>query len=225
MPPDGSQPPRNSDGHRDRRFRIAGFRVAKRAMQWTAAGVVVTTATIVIPILFSAIVITILSRLPGGQSGTQSGGNITGNNNDNNVFKNYQIFQEGLSSDANAEQVRQRAKRFSNVKPVPPGPWPFSVIDVGDLGLKIRSSGTKGGQQIGSAAENTAVWADCVLLTDFTPPAENMVGPRWIRIRWPNNVPTRAYFTSEPSNPFEGWAYAGNLVPAGHNGEIPSCDQ
>jgi len=221
VPPDDSQPPRNSDGHRDRRFRIAGFRVAKRAMQWTAAGVVVATAAIVIPILFREP----SPELPGGQSGTQSGGNITGNNNDNNVFKNYQIFQEGLSSDANAEQVRQRAKRFSNVKPVPPGPWPFSVVDVGDLGLKIRSSGTKGGQQIGSAAENTAVWADCVLLTDFTPPAENMVGPRWIRIRWPNNVPTRAYFNSEPSNPFEGWAYAGNLVPAGHNGEIPSCDQ
>lgn len=217
--PDDSPPARNSDGHRDRRLKIAGFRVSKRAMQWTAAGVVVAAAAIVIQILFRE---PSSPEMRDGQSGTQSGGNITGNNN---VVSNFQTFQQGLGSDANAEHVRQRAKKFSSIKPIPPGPWPFRVVDVGDLGLIIRSSGTKSGQQIGSAAEDTAVWADCALLTDFTPPAENMVGPRWIRIKWPNNVPMRTFFNSEPSSSFEGWAYAGNLVPAGHNGEIPSCDQ
>lgn len=133
-----------------------------------------------------------------------------------------QKFQNNLPADATSEEARALAARYANVKPSPKGPWAFYVLDT-QIGLKVRTSGVQAGVQIGSAGDGALVWAECRQITSFAPPAEFPVGPRWLRIRWPNNNPTKKFMDSSPEDPYTGYVYEGYVVPAGHNGHIPAC--
>lgn len=107
--------------------------------------------------------------------------------------------------------------------PAGDGPWPFTVADVGPLGLVVRSSGDETGTQIGSTSETLTLWADCVQNTGFDPRPDTGAGPLWYRIRWPTDRPGKDFLTSSPVDRYRGWVYVGFVVPSGHNGQIPQC--
>lgn len=103
------------------------------------------------------------------------------------------------------------------------GPWPYTVANVGPLGLIVRSFGDETGTQVGSAAETLTLWADCVQNTGFDPRPDTGVGPLWYKVRWPTVQPGKAFLTSSPSDRYRAWVYAGFVVPSGHSGQLPEC--
>jgi hypothetical protein len=43
------------------------------------------------------------------------------------------------------------------------------------------------------------------------------------RVKWAQQEPSIDFFESDPGADETAWAYAGYLVPWGHNGDIPIC--
>jgi len=113
--------------------------------------------------------------------------------------------------------------KSGDASPVGDGPWPFTVGDVGPLGLIVRSAGDETGTQVGSTSETLTLWADCVQNTGFDPRPDTGAGPLWYRIRWPTDQPGKDFLTSSPVDRYRGWVYAGFVVPSGHNGQLPEC--
>lgn len=110
------------------------------------------------------------------------------------------------------------------------GPWPFVVVDTfiqgQDWGLFARTSNQVHAEKLGTAANRSMIWADCIAESDFTPAdvtGDNNVGPQWLRVRWtPASSPT-ARSVSEPTETQRAWMYRGATVPLKHNGNIPTC--
>ena len=71
--------------------------------------------------------------------------------------------------------------------------------------------------------DRSVLWADCLATTAFEPDPVVKAGPKWLRIRWPNQSPTNKFFNSGTSDPFRGYAYVGYTIPYGHNGRILAC--
>ncbi len=132
-------------------------------------------------------------------------------------------FRAALPRNPTERQLRDSGTRYAQVSPQGPAPWAFIVVADPSLGLKVRTSGLADGSQIGTAAFNAEVWAECRQDTGFN--AGEPSGSVWYRIRWPNETPTIEFFNSSPGDSGEGWVYGGLLVPAGHNGDIPDCAQ
>ncbi|TCK26867.1 helix-turn-helix domain-containing protein [Pseudonocardia endophytica] len=104
------------------------------------------------------------------------------------------------------------------------GVGPVVVTRAGPLGLIVRSSGTRDGEQIGSAAEGQTLWAECHAVTDFDPRPDTGKGPVWYRVRWPSSGPTKDFLGSTPDDAYVGWVYGGFAVPrAPENTQIPHC--
>jgi hypothetical protein len=160
----------------------------------------------------------------GGSSNRADAGSavIDGSGNEVTV-EYYEHFVEEAEGTSDHEEVRALAAEFSDVEPTGEGPWPFWVV-VSPDGLQVRSTGTQEGDQVGSVTNGSTVWADCVATTEFDPGAQSNVGPSWLRIRWPSDEPGTTFANSTPTAPFSAFVYRGYVVPAGHNGAIPACE-
>ena len=126
----------------------------------------------------------------------------------------------GKKSDS---QIRQEVASVSTNNPPGTGPWPYIVLGTADLGLRVLSKGEADGIQIGSAANRSFLWAECIQETSYTPDSVVDVGPRWLRVKWPNKDSTVVFLPSAPSDRFRGFVYSGYTQPYGHNGKIPKC--
>lgn len=107
----------------------------------------------------------------------------------------------------------------SDTKELPPptgtGPWPYRVENTGALGVFIRSGPRKSDVRLPGnpvAFDNTTLFADCQVISDFDPEPDTGAGGRWLNIHWP-----------EAASPAGNFVYAAYAVPIGHNGAIPSC--
>jgi hypothetical protein len=111
------------------------------------------------------------------------------------------------------------------------GAFPFQVIDVGQLGLFIRtcpeeSCGCTGAncEKLSAAPEDAILWAECQADTGFIPKGDPP-GP-WYRIRWSRGVGgTRkvGIATSSPHERYRGWAYSRYLEPVDPGTSLPTC--
>jgi hypothetical protein len=126
--------------------------------------------------------------------------------------------------------VREAVAKLSQDPPQGPPPWSFLVYDTRDatgteIGLKIKAEPTFAGPQIGSARASSILWADCYVLSDYNPGngSRNDVGPKWLRVHWPTNVPGSTFIDALRTDQFTGYAYAGYALPFNHNGDIPFC--
>ena len=129
------------------------------------------------------------------------------------------------SDDAELKKVL-RASPSAAQDPAPPGPWPFAVVDTGDLGLFARTTPDALATRVGHAANRGMVWADCQVDSEFTPPdvsGENAVGPKWVKVRWKHLPDGTNRGLSEPSHTETAFMYRGALEPVAHNGNIPPC--
>jgi hypothetical protein len=119
-------------------------------------------------------------------------------------------------------EVRQAAEDFVNTPPNGEGPWPF-VVAGSEIGLKVRSTNTREGEQLGGLDELHTAWVICKAVSDFDADPSTGVGPRWYKIGWTQQQPSSGFFESTPTTEQTAWAYAGYLVPSGHNGDVPGC--
>jgi hypothetical protein len=127
---------------------------------------------------------------------------------------------------ASVEELQQQRFDESPQDVIKNGPWPFIVYDTEEptlMGLKVRSSNTADGVQLGAIVDRGTAWVDCREDSGFDPDPVRGVGGLWYRVRWPSEEPSNSYLESEPSSPYAAWAFAGYLAPVGHNGQVPEC--
>jgi hypothetical protein len=124
--------------------------------------------------------------------------------------------------EADEAEVRQAAEEFADMPPKGDGPWPF-VVTGSEIGLKVRSTNTREGEQLGGLDELHTAWVICKAVSDFDADPSTDVGPLWYKIGWTQQQPSTGFFESTPTTEQTAWAYAGYLVPSGHNGAVPDC--
>lgn len=196
---------------------MAAASLSRKGVFWTAAGVIVAGVGVIVTIVLS------------GQS--SNGGDVqqSGSNNqqadDGGVVVGRDLVQQ-FTQEARGRtraEVEEIAKRYAGVSPKSGEPAPFLVVDA-PRHLWVRSSGAVGGQHIGAVFNESTVWADCLDTTGFDPDQTDRFGDVWLRIRWHTDKPNNDIASSQPSGRYQGWVYAGQTLPAGHNGKIPQCD-
>ena len=202
---------------------------ARKALYWTIASVVVAVIAIVVSVMIADDggglhqPSTVSDQQQNGTSNYQQNGagNAIVQGDHNQVEINSQKFKEEVRG-LTREEAAQQAEKYRDVVPKPGEPGPYLVLDAPHH-LWVRSSGTTTGHHIGAAFNNATIWADCVTTTTFDPDRTDTTGPVWLRIRWPNEKPSDTLMASQPSDKYTGWVYAGQTLPAGHNGTIPTC--
>ena len=156
-----------------------------------------------------------------GTTQTQTGGSGNTQIENNGVINNNaQEFAEG-SKGQSREEILQAAEKYKGVPPPPGGVAPYLVVASGNL--FVRDSPKSDGKQIGAAWHNTLVYAGCSVESDFDPILDDEMKGEWVKVRWPTLKPSRDMLVGQPSDPLQGWVYRGRIVPAGHNGNLPSC--
>lgn len=133
---------------------------------------------------------------------------------------------KAMASDDTELRARLRGQPGASTSPNGIGPWPFVVVDTGDLGLYARTTNLAQAVRVGTAANWSTVWADCIAETGFTPPdvtGETAVGPKWLQVRWKHLSDSGARGHSEPTETQRAWMYRGATEPLQHNGDIPRC--
>lgn len=120
-------------------------------------------------------------------------------------------------------QFRSEMAKLSTAPPPDKGPYQYVVVDTGKLGLKVRTGPELNDEQFGSAGNRSILWAECQLRSNFNADPSMKVGPVWLKIHWPNTTGTQ-WANSQPKDPAQAWVFAGYVVPAGHNGTIPTCN-
>lgn len=126
------------------------------------------------------------------------------------------------------EEIRDDATQWADVEPTGAGPWSMIVTAGGDapepLGLKVRSSPTADGIQIGSVPDRMFVVAVCRIDSGFDPfPGLYDHGSVWFGIRWPTLEPGTGFLNSTRTDPYIGYVWSGAVVPQGTNGNFPGC--
>jgi hypothetical protein len=160
----------------------------------------------------------------GGQNQTQGGSSNTQvqNKGSGDIVINANEFQqEAKKEDLDYNELMAKAAEFKSQLPPTGDVAPYLVAAPGNL--FVRNSPSKAGQRIGAAWDKTLVYAGCQSSADFDPVLDDTIGAVWIKIRWPDLNLGDDMKASQPSNPLQGWVYAGRVVPAGHNGGIPAC--
>jgi hypothetical protein len=151
-----------------------------------------------------------------------SAGTCQVNGSSNIVTCQYQ--NEAQAAEGKTEDlILQESQRSIAIPPQGTGPWPFIVVHDFGMGLKVRTTDTAEGIQIGGIPTHHTVWAVCQQNSGFDPAPETRNGPIWLKVKWANMSPGENFFESEISAPSTGWAYKGYLVPLGHDGQIPTC--
>lgn len=122
-----------------------------------------------------------------------------------------QVHEQELIADAEEDR---------NSPPLGNGPWPFAVVRDQNIGLKVRTTNTAEGMQIGGLAHLHTAWAVCKQRSGFDPEG---LGDLWYKIKWDNQQRSTAFFESETGATDTGWVISSYLVPVNHNGNIPDC--
>jgi len=193
--------------------------VSRTTMWLTGAGLVLAGLAIVV----NVVVVSLKahhadrSQRQSGQNNHQYGdGNVVNNGiADGQTFG--QLVQEKLRADA-----ERLSRQYAHVDPPSDRPAPYLLAGT-PHGVWVRSTPTIDGRHVGAVPDGGTVWADCQLTTDFDPNIADRTGPVWLRIRWPSNRPNDNWGSSQPSDRYRGWMYAGLPIPAGHNGKLPTC--
>ena len=136
-----------------------------------------------------------------------------------------QAVTKASQSSATDAEFKSELAKSATAAPTAPGPWPFVVVDTGDLGLFARSSNEVNAEYLGTALNRAIIWADCVATSNFAPAdvsGEDAVGPLWLKVRWAAVEPMQNS-VSEPTEEATAWMYRGLAVPLKHNGQIPAC--
>lgn len=201
-------------------------------MHWTRLAAVLTGVGVAVALTFG--VVSACSTDDPQQPSTNQIG--TGNNNctsgstcDVNITHVDQIVRDAESaagSDDSEMRKQLRAAAGATQPPKGPQPYPFLVVDTGELGLFARTTNVVNGVRVGNTANHELVWANCLATSDFTPgdvSGETNVGPMWIQIRWKHLAGGQVRGLSEPNEKQTAWMYRGDLEPVGHNGDIPAC--
>ena len=176
----------------------------------------------VIAAVVAVLTLVVMVWQPGGSPFDNRGGNNCSQHSSCTITTEVkQILQNPGADDATVRKQLLDAGRGR--KPTGTGPWPFVVLDTGEVGLEVRNDPGRPGRQIGSLGARTIGWVDCQIRNDFDPGGGSNPGPVWYRLRWPTNRQGVKFQNSQPSDTFRGWGYAGYLVPAGHDGSIPPC--
>lgn len=155
-----------------------------------------------------------------GQSGKIDGaGQICQSKTGNVDCRQYPT--EGIRSE---EQAIESSRSHMNDPPPATGPWPFTVVNTGTQGLKVRSTNTVEGVQLGALPNLNTAWAECQTDSPFDPVPNDEGGAKWLRIKWDQQTQDdKNYYESQPDAKATGWIYRGLVVPLGHNGTIPQC--
>jgi hypothetical protein len=197
----------------------SGAYVMTRSSIWARVGVVAGVVAAVV-----AIVAIFLTR--SGQSNKAkvggSASNCQVNGNSNTVTCDYQNKAQGAEGQTE-DLILAESQKSMSIPPRGNGPWPFIVVHDFGMGLKVRTTDTPEGVQIGGIPSHHTVWAVCQQNSGFDPAPETGNGPVWLKVKWANTSPGQNFFESEISAQSTGWAYKGYVVPLGHNGQIPAC--
>ncbi|WP_420116151.1 hypothetical protein [Micromonospora sp.] len=195
------------------------------AWSWNRKNLTVAICGVLATVVFG-VVACLQSGQGGGHGDSQSQTGGTGNKQAQNggqaadVINNANIFQNG-ARELTREEALERAERYADVPPPPGDLAPYLVVAPGHL--FVRTSPEAGGRRAGAAWDKTLVYAGCSMTTSFDPVLDDEVAGVWIKIRWPRLDPGDDMRSSQSSDPLQGWAYAGRLVPAGHSGRIRTC--
>lgn len=157
------------------------------------------------------------SQVQSGSSNTQvqGGGQVAGTIN--NYADDFKRDAAGLS----LEDANKKAEKYKD-KPPPAGDMAqYLVVAPGNL--YVRDTPDVKGKHIGAAYHEAIVYAGCSVQNDFDAVLTDEVDGLWIKIHWPTLKPSNDMLASQPSDPLQGWVYGGLVVPAGHNGKIPTC--
>jgi hypothetical protein len=133
-----------------------------------------------------------------------------------------QAVTKASQSSATDAEFKSELTKSATPAPADPGPWPFVVVDTGDLGLFARSGNEVNAERLGTALNRTIIWADCVATSSFAPAdatGDNAVGPLWLKVRWAAVGPMQNS-VSEPTEQATAWMYRGLAVPLQHNAEF-----
>lgn len=208
---------------------IKGVELTRRILTFTIAGVVVTAAAIVIPLVTSDHSSGQSAQVTGnGNSVNQNSGSCDQTSNGSTCIGQLQQFiqQAAPSPESTDDQgFKAQLAQHDNHPPSGQGPWAFVVVDTGTEGLVARDSNEQIGDKVGYAPDRSLVWADCVTQTDYMPQGvtgDNNVGPKWVLVHWAHVAP-RQVGTSEPNQTQHAWMYRGGLYPVGTNGNLPNC--
>ncbi len=188
---------------------------APRKIPWKTIGVIV-----------AAICTVVVAFLQSGDQQTNSQVAGDGSNGVNQV----QIDVDGGSVTVNQgntsiradkndpDGVREELEKLPGAKyPPRESPAPFLVSGTGGLGLFVRDGYTENDSRIRvdsqpvSLADGSAVYVDCKVTNKWAPFEGSTT---WYKIRWPEVSMVGNFWSNE------AW-----LLPAGHNGDVPDCDQ
>jgi hypothetical protein len=203
-----------------------------KALTWTRVGAAIGALGLIAALVFG-LVSACGSDEPAAPGPSQSG---TGNNYcadgstcdvDVNITHVQEIVQEAAAASGGDEaEFKKNLKAADGAAEPPKGsaPYPFVVIDTGELGLFARTTNVMNGVRVGNAGNRALVWANCIEQSDFTPSdVTNNAGPQWVQVRWKHLEGGQVRGLSEPNETQAAWMYRGGLEPVGHNGDIPRC--
>lgn len=206
--------------------------VEHRTLHWTRVAAVLTGLGAVATLVFG--VASACSADDPPPPGTNQTG--TGNNNCTNgstcsvdithVEQIVRNAEKAAGSDDAELRKQLRAAPGATKPPTGSPPYPFVVVDTGELGLFARTTNVVNGVRVGNTGNHELVWANCVASSDFTPSdvsGETNVGPLWVQVRWKHLDGGQTRGLSEPNETQSAWMYRGTLEPVGHNGDIPDC--
>jgi hypothetical protein len=158
-----------------------------------------------------------------GSATTQTQDRSSGCNNSGN----------GNSCSIQNGAVQPTANTSASNPPQGPGPWLFrvtnTIVDGKDEGLHVRQCdhmncgcGIGACNDIGLAQDYEPLYAVCQQQSDYN--GGDNQGNKWLKVKWPNHTPApHSIFQSSPTDQYEGWVLSAYTMPAGHNGDIPTC--
>jgi hypothetical protein len=202
-----------------------------KALPWARAGVVVGVLGVVIAIVFGVAAACSTDEPPPPGPSQSGNGNVNcgdGATCDVDIEQVQNVVRQAVDAAGDDTELREelRADPGAGEPPSGKGPYPFLVVDTGDLGLYARTGNEVQAARVGNTANHALVWADCATRSDFTPgdvSGETDVGPLWVEVRWKHLDGGQSRGLSEPDESQRAWMYRGALEPVGHNGDLPEC--
>lgn len=113
----------------------------------------------------------------------------------------------------------------STEDPTGAAPWQFTVVRTFGEGLKVRTSPERDGRQIGGIRDLHPAWVICQHWSGFDPQVSSNKQGLWYLIAWSQTEENSHFHESQPSDQHTGWVFSDFLLPEGHNGNVPDCDQ
>jgi hypothetical protein len=186
----------------------------RRGNQWAILGAIagVVAAVAAVLALTSSSGSAPMQNQGSGNTGCQVDGS-------NNVI----ICPGSAGSQDQEAQIRTDAARGGEQPPQGPGPWLYVTLGTRGIGLKVRTTNTATGTQVGGLAPGHLAYAVCKSDSGFDPEPGSGLGTTWLKIRWPADAAGGGFYESQPGLTTTAWAYGGYLVPVHHNGGIPMC--